>query len=33
LLWIAKVDVPKEGVRDAITADDLTKNLDVKVRR
>jgi type 1 glutamine amidotransferase len=33
LLWIAKVDIPKEGVRDEVTADDLTKNLDVKDRR
>jgi len=33
LLWMAKVDVPKEGVKDNITADDLTKNLDEKPPR
>ena len=33
LLWIAKVDVPKDGVKDNITADDLTKNLDEKPPR
>jgi hypothetical protein len=33
LLWIAKVDVPKDGVKDTITADDLTKNLDEKPPR
>ena len=33
LLWIAKVDVPKDGVKDNITADDLTKNLDDKPPR
>ena len=33
LLWIAKVEVPKEGVKDNITADDLTKNLDEKPPR
>jgi Trehalose utilisation len=33
LLWIAKVEVPKEGVKDSITADDLTKNLDDKPPR
>jgi Trehalose utilisation len=33
LLWIAKVDVPKEGVRDQITASDLTVNLDDKTKR
>jgi hypothetical protein len=33
LLWIAKVEVPKEGVMDSITADDLTKNLDEKPPR
>jgi hypothetical protein len=30
LLWIAKVDVPAGGVKDNITADDLTANLDDK---
>jgi hypothetical protein len=30
LLWIAKIDVPAEGVRDAISAADLTVNLDPK---
>jgi hypothetical protein len=33
LLWIAKVDVPRGGVVDAITADDLTVNLDPKPPR
>ena len=33
LLWIAKVDVPAGGVKDDITADDLTKNLDPKPPR
>lgn len=32
LLWIAKVDVPPRGVEDAITAPDLTVNLDPKTR-
>jgi type 1 glutamine amidotransferase len=33
LLWVAKVDVPKEGVRDQISAADLTTNLDDKRKR
>ena len=33
LLWIAKVDVPKQGVEDSITPEDLTKNLDEKPPR
>jgi hypothetical protein len=33
LLWIAKVEVPKGGVQDTITADDLTRNLDEKPPR
>ena len=33
LLWIAKVDVPKDGVNDNITAEDLTQNLDPKPPR
>jgi hypothetical protein len=33
LLWIAKVDVPKGGVVDTITAEDLTVNLDPKPPR
>jgi len=33
LLWIAKVDVPKDGVQDRITASDLTTNLDEKPPR
>ena len=33
LLWIAKVEVPKGGVHDTITAEDLTKNLDEKPPR
>ena len=32
LLWIAKVEVPARGVEDAITAADLTVNLDPKTR-
>lgn len=32
LLWIAKLDVPAEGVVDAITVADLTTNLDDKRR-
>jgi type 1 glutamine amidotransferase len=33
LLWVAKVDVPKDGVKDNITAEDLTQNLDPKPPR
>jgi hypothetical protein len=33
LLWLAKVDVPANGVVDKITAEDLTQNLDVKGAR
>ena len=33
LLWIAKVEVPKGGVQDGITAADLTMNLDDKPAR
>ena len=33
LLWIAKVEVPKGGVQDGITAADLTMNLDDKPKR
>ena len=33
LLWIAKIDVPKNGVEDKITPDDLTVNLDPKPAR
>ena len=33
LLWLAKMDVPKNGVEDTITAEDLTKNLDDKKKR
>jgi type 1 glutamine amidotransferase len=33
LLWIAKVEVPPQGVVDNITADDLTRNLDDKPAR
>jgi trehalose utilization protein len=33
LLWIAKVEVPKGGVEDRITASDLTMNLDDKKKR
>jgi type 1 glutamine amidotransferase len=30
LLWIAKMDVPKNGVQSAVNQDDLKKNLDAK---
>lgn len=33
LLWIAKVDVPSDGVQSTVTADDLQKNLDPKKPR
>ncbi len=33
LLWMAKVDVPQGGVKDNITAEDLTQNLDPKPPR
>jgi len=33
LLWIAKVDVPRNGVEDSITPADLTVNLDDKRRK
>ena len=33
LLWIANVDVPKNGVEDKITPEDLTQNLDDKKKR
>ena len=33
LLWMAKVEVPDGGVKDAITPEDLTKNLDEKPPR
>jgi hypothetical protein len=33
LLWIAKMDVPKNGVEDKITPEDLTTNLDPKPAR
>jgi hypothetical protein len=33
LLWIAKVDVPRNGVEDSITAADLTTNLDDKRKK
>jgi type 1 glutamine amidotransferase len=33
LLWIAKVEVPPQGVQDGITPEDLTKNLDEKPPR
>ena len=32
LLWIAKADVPRDGVVDKITAADLAENLDTKRR-
>jgi type 1 glutamine amidotransferase len=33
LLWIAQIDVPKNGVEDTITPEDLTVNLDPKPAR
>ena len=33
LLWIAKVEVPPNGVQDTITPADLTLNLDEKRRK
>jgi hypothetical protein len=33
LLWMAKIDVPKNGVEDTITPEDLTVNLDPKPAR
>ena len=33
LLWIAKIEVPKSGVEDRITPEDLTVNLDPKPAR
>ncbi|MEP6917814.1 MAG: ThuA domain-containing protein [Acidobacteriota bacterium] len=33
LLWMAKIEVPANGVQDTITAADLTVNLDDKTRR
>jgi len=33
LLWIAKVEVPRNGVEDKITPEDLTVNLDDKRRK
>jgi len=33
LLWLAKVDVPAQGVQDKITEADLALNLDDKTRK
>ena len=33
LLWLAKVEVPAQGVEDSITEADLTLNLDEKPAR
>jgi type 1 glutamine amidotransferase len=33
LLWLAKAEVPPQGVQDRITAEDLKQNLDKKERR
>jgi len=30
LVWLAKLDVPKNGVESKVTQEDLTQNLDVK---
>jgi type 1 glutamine amidotransferase len=32
ILWIAKVDVPAQGVESKVTPEDLQKNLDTKRR-
>ena len=33
LLWIAKTDVPPEGVQSSVTSEDLRENLDPKTRK
>ena len=33
ILWVAKVEVPADGVNSTVTADDLEQNLDPKVRK
>jgi hypothetical protein len=33
LLWICKVDVPKDGVASEVTEDEITKNLDPKGKK
>lgn len=33
LLWLAKVEVPKDGVTSTVSEDDLKQNLDVKVKK
>ena len=33
VLWLAKLEVPPNGVESDVTVDDLKKNLDVKVRK
>ncbi len=33
ILWLAKVEVPPNGVESSVTADDLTRNLDQKGRK
>ncbi len=33
IVWIAKGDVPPDGIQSTVTPDDLTKNLDPKGRR
>jgi hypothetical protein len=30
IVWIAKADVPENGVQSSVTADDLKQNLDPK---
>ncbi|MGO8677576.1 MAG: ThuA domain-containing protein [Limisphaerales bacterium] len=32
ILWLAKIEVPPDGVESSVTADDLTRNLDNKGR-
>jgi hypothetical protein len=33
ILWLAKVEVPPNGLKSSVTADDLARNLDQKGRK
>jgi len=33
MLWLAKVDVPTDGVESKVTADQLSANLDPKAKK
>ena len=33
LAWVCKLDVPEKGIESAVTADDMTKNLDPKGKK